>query len=335
MSTPVSNPPASELAVTFADIGDAAERLSGVAHRTPVMTSRTIDERVGGRVFFKCENFQRVGAFKFRGAYNALSRLDAADRRRGILTFSSGNHAQAVALAAQLLDIPATIVMPRDAPPVKLAATRGYGAEVIAFDPSEDSREALAERLSQERGLTIIPPFNHPHVIAGQGTAALELLRDVGELDLIVTPCGGGGLLSGTALSARALSPACRVVGVEPERGDDGLQSFRRGELVKIQVPDTIADGARTNSLGPLTFAIIRAHVDRMMTMPDAALVRTMHLVWQRMKLVVEPTACLPLAALLEPGREGQLDGRGLRIGVILSGGNVEVARFAGASVPA
>jgi len=315
------------LPVTFDDVRSAANRLEGVAHRTPVMTSRTIDAMTGATIFFKCECFQRVGAFKFRGAYNALSRLSDEDRRRGVLTFSSGNHAQAVALAAKLLKIPATIVMPRDAPRVKLDATRGYGAEVIEFDPSEDSREAMAAQLSQERGLVVIPPFNHPHVIAGQGTAAKELIEEVGGLDLLATPCGGGGLLSGSSISAKAMSPGCEVVGVEPEKGDDGLRSFRSGELVKIDTPDTIADGARTNSLGDMTLSIMRANVGRMMTMPDDALIRTLRLVWERMKIVVEPTCCLPLAAMLEEGREGRIDVKGRRVGVILSGGNVDMSR--------
>ncbi len=316
-----------DLPVTFNDIQSAAEQIAGVAHRTPVMTSRTINEMAGAEVFFKCENFQRIGAFKFRGAYNALSRLSDEDKDKGVLTFSSGNHAQAVALSANLLGIHAAIVMPRNAPPVKLAATRGYGAEVIEFDPSEDSREALARQLAEERGLAVVPPFNHPHVIAGQGTAAKELIDEVGELDIITTPCGGGGLLSGTSISAKALSPGCEIIGVEPELGDDGLQAFQSGKLVKIDVPDTIADGARTNSLGELTLQIVRANVSRMITMPDEALIRTMRLVWERMKIVVEPTACLPIAALLEAGREGRIDAKGKRVGVIVSGGNVDLTK--------
>jgi len=322
--------PTTTLPVTIDDIRSAAQQINGVAHRTPVMTSRTINELTGAEVFFKCENFQRVGAFKFRGAYNALSRLSGEDRARGVLTFSSGNHAQAVALSAKLLGIHAAIVMPRNAPPVKLAATRGYGAEVIEFDPSEDSREALARQLADERGLTVIPPFDHPHVIAGQGTAALELFDEVGELDTITTPCGGGGLLSGTSITTKAVAPGCEIIGVEPELGDDGLQSFKSGELIRIEVPDTIADGARTNALGEHTLAIIRANVDRMITMPDDALVRTMRLVWERMKIVAEPTACLPIAALLEAGREGKIETEGKRIGVIVSGGNVDLTKCGG-----
>ena len=315
------------LPVTFNDIQSAAAQIAGVANRTPVMTSRTINEITGAEVFFKCENFQRIGAFKFRGAYNALSRLSEEDQRKGVLTFSSGNHAQAVALSAKILGIHATIVMPRNAPPVKLAATRGYGAEVIEFDPSEDSREALAQKLAGERGLTIIPPFNHPHVIAGQGTSAMELIEDVGALDILCAPCGGGGLLSGSSISVRAMSPDCEIIGVEPEAGDDGLRSFESGQFVKIDVPDTIADGARTNSLGDMTLKIIRANVSRMMTMPDEALIRTMRLIWERMKIVVEPTACLPIAALLEAGREGKINARGRRVGVIVSGGNVDLTK--------
>jgi len=319
-----------DLPVTFEDVQSAATRIARVAHRTPVMTSRTINEMTGGEVFFKCECFQRIGAFKFRGAYNALSRLDDEERRRGVLTYSSGNHAQAVALASRMLGIHATIVMPRDAPPVKLAATRGYGAEVIAFDPSEDSRERLAQSLAAERGLRVIPPFEQPHVIAGQGTAAMELFDEVGELDLLCAPCGGGGLLSGSSISAGAMSPGCEVIGVEPEAGDDGLRAFESGKLVKIEVPDTIADGARTNSLGEMTLQIILANVTRMMTMPDAALVRTMRLVWERMKIIAEPTACLPIAALLEAGREGTIDATGKRVGVIVSGGNVDLTKVGG-----
>ncbi|MCB9837718.1 MAG: threo-3-hydroxy-L-aspartate ammonia-lyase [Phycisphaeraceae bacterium] len=319
--------PTTTIPVTIDDVRSAAEQIRGVAHRTPVLTSGAINELTGAEVFFKCENLQRVGAFKFRGAFNALSRLGDEDRARGVLTFSSGNHAQAVALSARLLGIHAAIVMPRNAPPVKLAATRGYGAEVIEFDPSEESREALAKQLGAERGLTIIPPFDHPHVIAGQGTAALELFEEVGGLDIIAAPCGGGGLLSGTSIATRAIAPGCRIIGVEPELGDDGLRSHRSGELVKIDVPDTIADGARTNSLGELTLAIIRANVDAMMTMPDDALIRAMRLVWERMKIVVEPTACLPIAALLEAGREGKIDTAGKRVGVIVSGGNVDLTK--------
>jgi threo-3-hydroxy-L-aspartate ammonia-lyase len=281
-----------------------------------------VDERTGARVFFKCENLQRAGAFKFRGAYNALSQLTPEERSRGVLTFSSGNHAQAIALAGRLLGVPTSIVMPADAPAVKLTATRGYGGEVITYDRAKESREELGRRLAAERGLVVIPPYDHAHVIAGQGTAARELLEDVGPLDLLLAPCGGGGLLSGTALSARALSPGCRVIGVEPERADDATRSFRTRTLHTVTNPDTIADGARTPSLGTLTFPLVLHNVDDMVTVSDDAIVRAMRVLWERMKLVVEPTGALAAAALLE----GEVEARGSRVGVILSGGNVDLA---------
>ncbi len=304
---------------------EARRRLDGIAHRTPVVTSRTLDERVGARVHLKCENFQRVGAFKFRGAYNTISQLPEEDKARGVVAFSSGNHAQAVALTCRLLGVPATIVMPRTAPRMKLAATRGYGAEIVEYDIAEQSREELAARISSERGRIIIPPFNHPHIVAGQGTAAAELLEETGPLDVLLTPLGGGGLLSGSSVAAREFSPNCRLIGVEPEAGDDGARSFRSGRLERIETPDTIADGARTNSLGPLTFGLIRRYVHDVITVPDADLVRTMRFVWERMKLVVEPTAVLGLAALYT----GKLRFPGERVGVILSGGNVDLERAA------
>jgi threonine dehydratase len=287
-----------------------------------VQTSRSVDERSGARVFFKCENLQRAGAFKFRGAYNALSQLTPEERSRGVLTYSSGNHAQAIALAGRLLGVPTSIVMPADAPVVKLTATRGYGGEVITYDRARESREELGRRLAAERGLVVIPPYDHAHVIAGQGTAALELLEDVGPLDLLLSPCGGGGLLSGTALSARALCPGCRVIGVEPEQADDATRSFRTRTLHTVTNPDTIADGARTPSLGSLTFPLVLENVDDMVTVSDAAIVRAMRVLWERMKLVVEPTGALAAAALLE----GAVEARGRRVGVILSGGNVDLA---------
>ncbi len=309
-----------------ARLEDAVRRLSGVAHRTPVLTSRTLDERTGARVFLKGENLQRMGAFKFRGAYNTISRLAPERLRRGVIAYSSGNHAQAVALVARLLGAPAVIVMPSHAPPVKLAATRGYGAEVVFYDRVGEERETLAERLAEERGLTLIPPFDHPDIIAGQGTAAVELLQDAGPLDLLLVPVGGGGLVSGCALAADRLGgESCRVVGVEPEAGDDACRSFREGRIVRIAPPDTIADGARTPSLGPLTFEMIRRHVDEMTSVPDAALIQAMRFVWERMKLVVEPTGVLGLAALLV----GRVPAPGKRVGVILSGGNVELERAA------
>ncbi|MEZ4699556.1 MAG: threo-3-hydroxy-L-aspartate ammonia-lyase [Rhodothermales bacterium] len=311
-----------ELPVRFDDIRDAAARIAGVAHRTPVLTSSTLDSRLGARVFVKCENFQRAGAFKFRGAYNALARLDAGQRARGVLAFSSGNHAQAVALAGRALGIPATIIMPNDAPSVKRRATEGYGAEVIAYDPARESRETLAGCIAEERGLTLIPPYNHPDVIAGQGTVALELFEDVPDLDALVVCCGGGGLLSGSAIAARAMAPACSVVGVEPEAGDDACRSFRTGTLQTVSHPDTIADGARTPSLGTFTFPIVLRCVDDMVSVPDTALVEAMRFLWERMKIVVEPTGALALAGLLA----GRLPAQGRRIGVIVSGGNIDLS---------
>lgn len=307
---------------TWADVADAARRLDGVAHRTPVATSRTLDERLGARVFFKCESLQRMGAFKFRGAYNAISRLDEAARRRGVLTYSSGNHAQATALACRLLEAPATIVMPEDAPLAKRRATEGYGARVVAYDPARETREEKArEMIAQaEAPPTLIPPFDHRHVIAGQGTAVAELIDEVGELDLLLVPCGGGGLLSGSALAVRQLAPSCRVVGIEPEAGDDANRSFRSGELQRVHNPRTIADGARTASLGELTFPLVGKLVDDMQTASDVELVEAMRFVWERMKLVVEPTAVLGLAAALS-GRVAL----GARVGIVLSGGNVDL----------
>jgi threonine dehydratase len=308
--------------VTFDDVARAHERIKGAAHRTPVLSSVTVDTLTGARVFFKPENLQRMGAFKIRGAYNALSQLSADARKRGVVAFSSGNHAQAVALSGKLLGIPATIVMPTDAPRVKLQATRGYGAEVVSYDASNEDRQKIAEKLAAERGLTVIPPFDHPHVLAGQGTAAKELIEDAGQLDILMVPCGGGGLLSGCAIAAKHLSPGCRVIGVEPAAGDDGLRSFRAGKLVSIGLPDTIADGARTMSLGKITFALIREKVDDFLTVTDADILKWMFFLWERMKIVVEPTGMLAATALLE----GKLDARGKRVGVVLSGGNVDLA---------
>lgn len=305
---------------TIDSVRAAAERLRGVAHRTPVFTSRTLDERVGARVFLKAENLQRVGAFKFRGAYNALSRLDEQARSAGVLAYSSGNHAQAVALAGRLLGIRTTIVMPVNAPAAKLAATRGYGAEVITYDPAETVREQLAQRIARERGMTVIPPYDHVDIVAGQGTAALELLEDVGPLDALYAPCGGGGLLSGTAIVARALSPEGTVVGVEPELADDATRSFRTGELHSVMNPPTIADGLRTPSLGTVTFPLVLQNVDEMVTVSDAEIIDAMRFLWTRLKLVVEPSGAAGLAPLLRPE-----PARGGRIGVIISGGNVDL----------
>ena len=315
---------------TFADVQGAAQQIAGVAHRTPVITSRTVDARTGAHVFFKCENFQRAGAFKFRGAYNALSRLSPDERRRGVVTFSSGNHAQAIALAGQVLDIPRVIVMPSDAPAVKVAGTRGYGGEVVLYDREREDREAIGKRLAVDRGLVLIPPYDHPHIIAGQGTAALELLEDAGPLDLLCAPCGGGGLLSGTALAASGLAPGCRVVGVEPAAGDDATRSFKTKQLQTVSNPQTVADGARTPSLGSLTFPIVLQHVSDMTTVTDDQLLRTMFFLWERLKIIVEPTGALAAAAILEGG----LAPRGSRVGVILSGGNVDMSQIA-AWIPA
>jgi threonine dehydratase len=306
--------------VSYEDVAAAHERIKPQARRTPVMTSRQVDERTAAKVFFKCENLQRMGAFKFRGAYNALSQLTAEEKQRGVLAFSSGNHAQAVALAGKLLKISTVIVMPADAPKVKLEATRGYGGEVVVYQKGED-REALAAKLAKERGLVLIPPFDHPHIVAGQGTAAKELIEDAGALDVLLVPCGGAGLLSGCAIAARHLSPQCRVIGVEPAAGDDATQSFTQKKLVKIEVPDTIADGARTTSLGKVTFPLVLRYVNDMLTVTDDELLRAMFWLWERMKLVVEPTGALAACALLEK----KLDVKNLRVGVILSGGNVDL----------
>ena len=308
---------------TFNDVESAARQIEGVAHRTPVVSSRTINTRTGAQLFFKCENLQRAGAFKFRGAYNALSRLSADERRRGVVTFSSGNHAQAIALAGQVLDIPRVIVMPSDAPAVKRIATEGYGGEVVLYDRDREDREAIGKRLADERGLTLIPPYDHPHIIAGQGTAARELIEEVGALDYLFVPCGGGGLLSGSAIAAKALVPACKVVGVEPAAGDDATRSFRTKTLQKVDNPKTVADGARTPSLGALTFPLVLAHVSDMATVDDPTLLKTMFYLWERLKLVVEPTGALGAAAAME----GATPIRGARVGVVLSGGNVDLAQ--------
>jgi threonine dehydratase len=378
-----------ELPVQFSDVQSAAEHLSGVAHRTPLLTSRSLDQLAGARLFFKCENFQRVGAFKFRGAYNALSRLSDEQRRRGVLTYSSGNHAQAVALAGRLLGIETTIIMPSDAPRVKVEATRGYGGQVVLYERDETTREALAQRMVEQRGATIIPPYDHRHVIAGQGTTARELIEQVREiaehvlsgaglrarrqagtpapldegtpaplasgaglrarmqtetpalldeaapalLDAVYIPVGGGGLISGCAIAIRGmLGRSCRIIGVEPAAADDAARSFRTGELHTVHNPATIADGARTPSLGRLTFAIVRELVDDIITVPDAALIDAMRLTWERMKIVVEPTGVLGLAGALSQCREpagAGTDPRKQRIGVILTGGNVDAATAA------
>ncbi len=311
-----------------ADVLAAARRISGVAHRTPVLRSRLLDEEVGARLYFKCENFQRAGAFKFRGAYNALSSLTAGERANGVVGFSSGNHAQALALAGRILEIPVAMVMPTDAPLPKREATRAYGAEIVLYDREAEDREEIADRLRSERDLTIVPPYDHPDIIAGQGTAALELFDQAPGLDSLLVPCGGGGLLAGSALAAEARGSGCRVIGVEPETADDATRSFRSGRIVRVENPPTIADGLRTPSLGRYTFPVIRERVSEMVTVPEEAIVQAMRLLLTRMKIVVEPSGAVPLAALIS----GAVRGDGRRIGLILSGGNVDPARFAGSN---
>lgn len=310
------------LPVCYEDIEAAALRIAGQAHRTPVMTSRSVDRRTGARIFFKCENLQRMGAFKFRGAFNALARLSTEERARGVIAFSSGNHAQAVALAGRELGIAAVIVMPKDAPRVKVEATRGYGAEVVLYDPATENRESIARDIGARRGLVLIPPFDHPDIIAGQGTAAKELIEETGPLDYLFVPCGGGGLISGSALAAATLAPGCRVIGIEPAAGDDATRSFKTGTLQTCSNPGTIADGARTASLGTLTFPMLMALVHDMATVSDAELLEAMRYLMERMKIVVEPTGALGVAGLFRRGRE--LAGK--QVGVILSGGNLDAA---------
>ena len=307
--------------VTFEDIRAAHERVKGRAVRTPVLNSAAFDERVGARVYFKCENLQNMGAFKFRGAYNALSLLSKEEKSRGVVAFSSGNHAQAVALAGKLLGIKTVIVMPEDAPKVKLEGTRGYGAEVILYKKNQ-SREEIAKALASERSLALIPPFNHPHVIAGQGTTAKELIEETGPLDALLVPCGGAGLLSGCAIAAKTLAPACRVIGVEPEAGNDVTLSFQQKRIVEIPVPDTIADGARTQAPGDITFPLVLRYVDEMVTVSDDALLRAMFYLWEKLRVLVEPTGSLAACAILER----KVSFPGARVGVVLSGGNVDLA---------
>ena len=321
-----SSTPATVILPTYDDVVAAAERIEGIAHRTPVLTSRTADARTGATLFFKAENLQRAGAFKFRGAYNAIARLSDEAKRRGVVAFSSGNHAQAIAYAGQLQSVPTVIIMPQDAPAMKVAATRGYGGEVVLYDRYTDDREAIGKQLSAERGLTLIPPYDHEDVIAGQGTAAKELIEEVGPLDFLLVPLGGGGLLAGSALAAKALSPVCRVFGVEPEAGNDGQQSFRTGSIVRIPVPSTIADGAQTTYLGQRTFPIIRALAEDVVTVSDAMLVETMRFFVERMKIVVEPTGCFAAAAALN----GMVPCAGQRVGIVISGGNVDPTALAG-----
>jgi threo-3-hydroxy-L-aspartate ammonia-lyase len=311
---------------TYDEVVAASIRIAGFAHRTPVLTSRTADRRAGATLFFKAENLQRAGAFKFRGAYNAIARLPEEAKRRGVVTFSSGNHAQAIAYAGQLQGVPTTIIMPRDAPAIKAAATRGYGGEIVFYDRKTEDREAIGRTLSGERGLTLIPPYDHDDVIAGQGTVAKELFEEVGPLDVLLVCLGGGGLLAGCALAAKALSPNCRVIGVEPEAGNDGQQSFRSGSIVRIPVPATIADGAQTPSLGERTFPLIRSLVADIVTVSDAVLIDAVRFFVERMKIVVEPTGCLAAAAALN----GVVPCTGQRVGVVISGGNVDPKALAG-----
>lgn len=310
---------------TYEDVLQAEKNVEGVAHNTPVFSSNTLDQRLGAQVFFKCENFQRIGAFKFRGAYNALAQLSPAQREQGIVAFSSGNHAQAVALAARLFQVPATIIMPKTAPAAKKAATKGYGATVIEYDRFTDDRELMAQQLVQEQGLYLIPPFAHEHVIAGQGTATKELIDEVGPLDVLFVPLGGGGLLSGALLAAHHLNPECQVYGIEPVGGNDAQQSLEKGEIVRIDYPDSIADGALTPALAPLTFALIQKYAAGIKTVTDKQIIEAMHFFAERMKMIVEPTGCLGAAAVMSQVVPLQ----GLRVGVIVSGGNVDPADYA------
>ncbi len=310
---------------TFPDIEAAATRLLGIAHRTPVVTSRSVDARTGATVFFKCENLQRAGAFKFRGAFNAMVQLPADARARGVVTYSSGNHAAAIALAGKMLNVRCVIVMPHDAPAIKRTAALGYGADVVLYDRERDDREAIGHRLAEERGLTLIPPYDDVNVIAGQGTAARELFEDVGEVDVLLVPCGGGGLLAGSGLSASVLAPACHVIGVEPEAGDDATRSFRTKKLQSVHNPQTVADGARTASMSELTFAMMLKYVSDMRTVGDRELLAAMFFVWERLKLIVEPTAALGATAAFDP----HIVSPGMRVGVILTAGNVDLAEAA------
>lgn len=314
----------SSRAPTYDDVVQASKVLSVAAHRTPVLTSETINTRLDAQLFFKCENFQRIGAFKFRGGYNAVARLSAAQRKAGVVAFSSGNHAQAIALASRLLGVSATIVMPHDAPAAKQAATLGYGARVITYDRQSEDREQVAGELVQSQGLTLIPPFDHPDVIAGQGTAVKELLEEVGGLDALFIPLGGGGLLAGSLLAASAICPDCEVYGVEPQAGNDGQQSLRQGSIVRIAQPASIADGAVTQALGTLTFPLIQQHARGILTVSDPQLIKAMQFFAERMKLVVEPTGCLGAAAAFN---ELELV-KGKRVGVLLSGGNVDLSAY-------
>jgi threonine dehydratase len=311
---------------TYVNVEEAARVLKGIAHRTPVLTSVTADTTVGAKLYFKCENFQRMGAFKFRGAYNAISHLTREQRNAGVVTYSSGNHAQAIALAGSILDVKTTIIMPADAPAAKLAATKGYGATIISYDRYTEDRDQIARQVQANTGATLIPPYDHFHVIAGQGTAAMELFEEVGDLDVLVVCLGGGGLLSGCALSSKALSPGCKIYGVEPTAGNDGQQSLRKEEVVRIQTPVSICDGALTQFLGQLTFGIIKDTVTDIVTVSDEQIVDTMKFFAERMKMVVEPTGCLAAAAVLHKVIDIP---PGARVGIIISGGNVDLKTYA------
>lgn len=305
----------------YREVLAAEKRLAGVAHQTPVLTSSLLNRHTGNEIYLKCENLQRIGAFKFRGAYNAVSCLTDEQKRQGVVTFSSGNHAQATALACQLQGIKAVVIMPVDAPAVKLAATSGYGAEIVTYDKNSESREQIAQELIKKHGYTLIPPFNHPQVIGGQGTAAKELIDEIGALDYLFVQCGGGGLLSGCAVIAKYLLPDCQVIGVEPELGDDATRSFKTGVLQTVHNPATIADGLRTACLGDITFPLIREYVDDMVTVPEQAILDTMYYLWTRLKIIAEPSGAVSLAPLFTKS----LPLRNKKIGVIISGGNVDV----------
>lgn len=314
-----------KLSVTYQDVEAAALRLKNKAFRTPVFTSRTADELTNAHLYFKCENYQHVGAFKFRGAFNAIACLTDQQRKAGVITYSSGNHAQAIAYASQLHQIRALIIMPKDAPQIKMTATKGYGAEIHLYDRYTEDREAIAQQLSKEQGLTLIPPYDHPDVIAGQGTAVKELIEEVGSLDYLFVPLGGGGLLAGSLLSAKHLLPNIKVIGVEPEAGNDGQQSLRKGDIVTISAPKTIADGAATTHLGQYNFPIIQKLVDDIITVSDQELIFMMHFFAERMKMIVEPTGCLAAAAVMKK----TIPIQGKKIGIVLSGGNVDLKQFA------
>ena len=313
--------------ITLADIQSAARRLAAIAHRTPIATSHTLDEMIGAQLFCKCENLQRAGAFKFRGAFNAISQLSDEQRQRGVVSFSSGNHAQAVALVGRLLHTPTVIVMPHDAPVIKLAATRGYGAEVILYDRVEQKREVVAKHIAEERGLTLVPPFDHPHIIAGQGTAALELLTDVPDLDVLIVPIGGGGLISGCSIAAHAMKPDVRIFGVEPDTANDTFLSLQQSEIVATEQSHSIADGLLPTAPGQITFPIMQQHLEAVALVTEDELAEAVRFMLMRMKLLVEPSGAAPIAALMA----GQIpNARGKKIGVVLSGGNVDPAKLAG-----